>query len=57
MYVVIVNDLGETHPVCESIMMGEQENLYVFLIQSTLKICPKVNPSDLKVVLEIIFYF
>ena len=30
MSVVIVNDLGESRPVCEAIMMGEQEQSYVF---------------------------
>ena len=48
--VVIVNDLGESHPVCESVMMAEVNQSYTFLIQAALKMCPKVSPTQIKVV-------
>ena len=48
--IVIVNDLGECQPVCESIMMAEVSEAYIFLLQSAFKMCPKVPPSNIKVV-------
>ena len=45
MAIVIVNDMGEAHPVCESIMMSEIGLAYTFLIQSALKMAPDVNPD------------
>ena len=48
--IVIVNDLGECQPVCESIMMAEVNEAYIFLLQSAFKMCPKVPPSNIKVV-------
>ena len=50
MSVVIVNDLGESQPVCESILMSEVNDAYTFLLQSSFKMCPKVKPRHIKVV-------
>ena len=50
MAVVIVNDLGESQPVCESIMMSEGNQSYKFLIQSALQMCVNVRSNDIKVV-------
>ena len=50
MAVVIVNDLGESQPVCESIMMSEGNQSYKFLIRSALKMCVNVRSNDIKVV-------
>ena len=50
MSVVIVNDLGESQPVCESVMMSEVNAAYTFLLQSSFKMCPKVKPNHIKVV-------
>ena len=50
MSVVIVNELGESQPVCESILMSEVNEAYIFLLQSAFKMCPKVKPHNIKVV-------
>ena len=50
MSVVVVNDLGECQPVCESILMSEVNEAYTFLLQSAFKMCPKVKPLHIKVV-------
>ena len=47
MAIVIVNDMGEAQPVCESIMMSEIGPAYTFLIQSALKMAPNVNPDHI----------
>ena len=48
--IVIVNDLGESQPVFESIMMAEANESYVFLLTSPFKMYPKVHPLYVKVV-------
>ena len=50
MAVVIVNEMGEAHPVCESIIMSEVEQAYVFLVKSALEMAPNVDPNNIRVV-------
>ena len=50
MSIVVVNDLGESQPVIEAVMMSERDESYKFIIESALKMAPNVFPKNVRVV-------
>ena len=57
MSIVVVNEIGEAHPVIEAIVMSEIDEAYKFLVQSALSMAPNVNSDNIRVVFGIISEF
>ena len=47
---VVMDDMKRTGVVCESFMLEERKEVYIFIMQSIFMMAPRVSPIDIKVI-------